>query len=309
MEFIGKKRGNNNNIKSKSFYNIENKRQNKTKKKLDNENQKIIFDIIENKNNDINKNNNLNNLIYNFNNLNFSCFFNSNNEKILFLSKKLNSAKVLNSSFAQYNFFCAYNSFMNNRPYNEDKILISCQKNNKLKIHLFSIFDGHAGDKCCQYLLNNFDKILFSNKYLMNKTSKALRQAYYLSENQFKEINKPKNLLIPIEKSGSCALSLLTIGKKIYCANVGDSRALYSEDGSKEVYQISYEHKPQNEIKRIKKAGGNISCSILGNIWRLFPGGIAVRYIYNILFLIIRYQDLLVILVLNWKSMVKIIKL
>ena len=44
--------------------------------------------------------------------------------------------------------------------------------------------------------------------------------------------------------------------KKIYCANLGDSRALYSENGSKEVYQISYEHKPQNEIKRIEKQEG-----------------------------------------------------
>lgn len=283
MEFIGKKRGNNNNIKSKSFYNIENKRQNKTKKKLDNENQKIIFDIIENKNNDINKNNNLNNLIYNFNNLNFSCFFNSNNEKILFLSKKLNSAKVLNSSFDQYNFFCAYNSFMNNRPYNEDKILISCLKNNNNRIHLFSIFDGHGGDKCSKYLMNNFDKILFSQKNLITQSPKALKNTYLFLENKFKEINKPKNLLVSIEKSGSCALSLLNIEKTIYCANVGDSRALYSENGSKEVYQISYEHKPQNEKKRIKEAGASICCSSnsLVSIWRLFPGGIAVRNIYN----------------------------
>ena len=70
--------------------------------------------------------------------------------------------------------------------------------------------------------------------------------------------------------------------KKIYCANLGDSRALYSENGSKEVYQISYEHKPQNEIKRIEKAGGSVLCSFFGNIWRLFPGSIAVKRIYNI---------------------------
>ena len=85
-----------------------------------------------------------------------------------------------------------------------------------------------------------------------------------------------------IEKSGSCSLSILNIGKKIYCANLGDSRALYSENGSKEVYQISYEHKPQNEVERIKKAGGSVFCSFFGNIWRLFPGAIAVRTIYNI---------------------------
>lgn len=309
MEYLKKKR-NNNNFNSKSLYSIINKNQKICKDESNIEDYKSLSDEEEEKhinviNNYIDKHMNCN---YSINNK-LESFYCSNNEKVFYLSNELKSPQVFKSSFDNNRFYCAYNSFKNNRQYNEDKILINCQKNNDTKIHLFSIFDGHGGNKCSKYLMNNFDKILFSNKYLMNKTSKALRQAYYLSENQFKEINKPKNLLIPIEKSGSCALSLLTIGKKIYCANVGDSRALYSEDGSKEVYQISYEHKPQNEIKRIKKAGGNISCSILGNIWRLFPGGIAVRYIYNILFLIIRYQDLLVILVLNWKSMVKIIKL
>ena len=273
MEFIGKKRGNTDNIKSKSFYKNENKQKNKGKKILDIENKKIIF---------VNEKSNLNNHIYNLNNSNFSSFYNSNNEKILFLSKKLNSPKIFNSSFDEYNLFCAYNSFINNRPYNEDTLLISCLKNNNNKIHLFSIFDGHGGDKCSKYLMNNFDKILFSQKNLMTQTSKALKETYIFLENKFKEMNKPKNLLVPIEKSGSCALSLLNIEKKIFCANVGDSRALYSENGSKEVYQISYEHKPQNEKKRIKKAGGYICCNSFFNIWRLFPGGIAVRNYYNV---------------------------
>ena len=34
------------------------------------------------------------------------------------------------------------------------------------------------------------------------------------------------------------------------------------------------------EVERIKKAGYKIYCSFLGNIWRLFPGGIAVRNIH-----------------------------
>lgn len=83
--------------------------------------------------------------------------------------------------------------------------------------------------------------------------------------------------MIPIEKSGSCALSILVIDKKIYSANAGDSRAVYSENGSKEVYQISYEHKPQNELKRIKKAGGKVFKPLFNDVWRLFPGAIAVN--------------------------------
>ena len=287
MENQKKKKINTEINSSNSRFNIVNKYNHIKEKVNDIKNYKSLSDEDDKKfDDDLQKNNNFslstNNDYFNINEL--TTFYHSKNEKIHYFSKKLNLPKIFNSSFENYKFFCAYNSFMNNRPYNEDKILISCQKNNKLKIHLFSIFDGHAGDKCCQYLLNNFDKILFSNKNLITNTSKALKESYTISEKNFKELNKPKNLLLPIEKSGSCALTLLNIGKKIYCGNAGDSRALYSENGSKEVYQISNEHKPINEKKRIKKAGGSICRSLLGNIWRLFPGGIAVRIsiLYNL---------------------------
>ena len=62
--------------------------------------------------------------------------------------------------------------------------------------------------------MNNFDNILFSNKNILQKPSRALKETYIDCENKFMEIYKPKNLLIPIEKSGSCALTLLNIGKK-----------------------------------------------------------------------------------------------
>ena len=207
----------------------------------------------------------------------FSQFYHSSKEKILYFSKVLTPPKYFCSSFENYSFYCSYNSFKNNREYNEDKILISCQQDSNFKLHLFSIFDGHNGDKCCKFLVNNFDKILFSNKNILQKPARALKETYIDCENKFMELYKPKNLLIPIEKSGSCALSLLVIGKKIYSANAGDSRALYSEKNSKEVYQISYEHKPQNEFNRIKKTGCKIYSPLNGNVWRLFPGAIAVN--------------------------------
>jgi len=273
---------------SKSLYNIineVNKHQYMQKNSI--ENYKSLSDDEENKNNDITK---ANNLKMNINKEHFEedkliPFYDSNEEKLSYFSKQLEPSKVFDSSLENYQFFCSYNSFKNNRPYNEDKILINCVKNNKTKMHLFAIFDGHAGDKCCNFLTENFGKILFSNINIFNNASKALKETYITLEKNFKELTKPKNLLMPIEKSGSCALSILCVKNKIYCANAGDSRALYSENSSKEVYQISYEHKPQNEEKRIKKAGGNIECMFFGNIWRLFPGGIAVRkyLIYNII--------------------------
>ena len=243
----------------------------KKRKNLDSSKQSEKNHKKDNKNIKNNKNSEINT-----NKINFSQFYHSSKEKILYFSKDVPPPKYFSSSFEIYSFYCSYNSFKNIREYNEDKILISCNKSPSNKFHLFSIFDGHNGDKCCNFLLNNFDKFLFSNKTLFEKPSKALKETYLQCEKDFLELYKPKNLLIPIEKSGSCALCILAIGKKVYSANAGDSRALYSEYGSKNIYQISYEHKPQNELTRIKKVGCKIYTPMFGNVWRLFPGAIAV---------------------------------
>jgi serine/threonine protein phosphatase PrpC len=45
-----------------------------------------------------------------------------------------------------------------------------------------------------------------------------------------------------------------------YIANVGDSRAVMSLDGGKEVIQLTNDHKPNdiNEKKRITDSGGKV---------------------------------------------------
>jgi len=58
------------------------------------------------------------------------------------------------------------------------------------------------------------------------------------------------------ELAGSTANTILCKSNKIYCANVGDSRAVVSVKG--EVHQLSQDHKPshEKELKRIIAAGG-----------------------------------------------------
>jgi len=67
--------------------------------------------------------------------------------------------------------------------------------------------------------------------------------------------------------SGSCALSLLVVGKiswfyilddKLVFINVGDSRAILSKNKGKELQICTYDHKPQffSEMKRILTKGG-----------------------------------------------------
>ena len=65
---------------------------------------------------------------------------------------------------------------------------------------------------------------------------------------------------ILLDKSGSCALVMLIINDFLFSINLGDSRALYSYDTGKYIYQITRDHKPNDEIekRRIEKAGGKV---------------------------------------------------
>lgn len=55
--------------------------------------------------------------------------------------------------------------------------------------------------------------------------------------------------------AGTTACVLLVTNDLIYCANVGDSRAVLCSDGK--AIPLSYDHKPQNdeELARIEKSG------------------------------------------------------
>jgi len=69
-----------------------------------------------------------------------------------------------------------------------------------------------------------------------------------------------KNLVSVRDRSGSCAVVLLVTPSKVYCANVGDSRAIASKNFGQVKESISMDHKPseQNEKTRILKAGGKV---------------------------------------------------
>ena len=91
---------------------------------------------------------------------------------------------------------------------------------------------------------------------------------------------------MPVERSGSCAIVILIIDEMCYIANVGDSRAILSANGGKNIYAISKDHKPDSdtEKERIYNAGGRIYQSSIknknGNVvlgpFRIDPGKLSV---------------------------------
>jgi protein phosphatase 2C family protein 2/3 len=62
------------------------------------------------------------------------------------------------------------------------------------------------------------------------------------------------------EKSGSCACVVMIVDDTVYVANVGDSRAILSQNYGSSSLDLSYDHKPGNdrEKKRILEAGGQL---------------------------------------------------
>lgn len=96
-----------------------------------------------------------------------------------------------------------------------------------------------------------------------------------------------RNLNVIKDKSGSCAVILLVTPHKIYVANVGDSRAISSEQYGTVAKSISDDHKPSElpEKTRIIAAGGSVYQSsgitnAKGNVivgpFRVLPGRLSV---------------------------------
>ena len=157
------------------------------------------------------------------------------------------------------------------KKYNEDRIkaITDYQPNKtiiikgaevKPTISYFSIFDGHGGKKCSDFLKEHLDSYLFNSSYFPRDPYRAIRESFKKAEDNFCAMAyDPKNKIL-IDKSGSCALVMLIINDILFSINLGDSRALYSYDTGKYLYQITRDHKPNDEIekKRIEKAGGKV---------------------------------------------------
>ena len=122
------------------------------------------------------------------------------------------------------------------RDYNEDRVSIVinlnkpkfCEYNEPWpKIAYFGVFDGHAGNKCADFLRNNLLSYITNNSYFPKDIPNAIKQGFkkvdedYLNQHAF--INNKLE-----DNSGSCGLILIIVNNIVYIANVGDSRCVGS---------------------------------------------------------------------------------
>lgn len=135
------------------------------------------------------------------------------------------------------------------------------RKNRRLKMPLtwLGIFDGHGGDKASQFCSD------WMSSYVRNEESYPFDLGYAM-KNAFTSIDEDFVATGQPDGSTACAATLVG-GRRIVCANAGDSRAIVvRRDGT--VVRLSRDHKPgmPDETRRISELGGRV---IYWGRWRV----------------------------------------
>ena len=137
-------------------------------------------------------------------------------------------------------------------------------------IKYFGVYDGHGskGKEASHMLRYEINKKLKNDKSKLPKLQRKEQVEKYFKD-MFKNIQrKYEDRSNDYELSGSCAICILIIDYKLYCINVGDSRAVIGskKNGKKMAIEMSIDHKPtrDDETKRVVERGGEVSEKIAG---------------------------------------------
>ena len=214
---------------------------------------------------------------------------------------KLNQGKISSKSFGVITSYAANTHQGIVRNYNEDRVSIIINMNKLTnyksnipwpKISYFAIFDGHAGNKCAEYLRENLLRLICSNKFFPENIPEAIKYAFEKADEYFLNNYAIINGQLK-DNSGTCGLILLIVNNDVYIGNVGDSRCIGSFNKGKIHRDITRDHKPNTpyEKERIMSNGGQIyqtktnikieenfilRTKILLGPYRVFPGRLSV---------------------------------
>ena len=190
----------------------------------------------------------------------------------------------------------------------EDALITDLNIGPQKDTHIFGIFDGHGGSEVAKYVEKHFsDEFAKNSNYLKKDIKKALEENYQKmddlmlekdgkdellsiykkSKEDFvkikeKEYNKNSQtemfneLINPKEQpdmnisliTGCTANTLVIQDKKLYFANVGDSKSVICKKGQSITMSIAHKPSIPEELNRIEKAGGWVlDGRIMGNLY------------------------------------------
>ena len=177
--------------------------------------------------------------------------------------------KVSRKSYGPIKAYAANTNQGITRDYNEDRVSIIININRNLsnkckekkewpKASYFSVFDGHGGNKCAEFLKNNLLTYICESKYYPSNIEKAIKFGFNEADKIFLKLVEKNDEII--DNSGSCGLILLVFENKIYVANVGDSRCVISLNKGNTRKDVTRDHKPNYpyEKERILQNGGRV---------------------------------------------------
>lgn len=151
---------------------------------------------------------------------------------------------------------------------------------------LLAVYDGHNGAMAADYATTRFRELLGTDEFLrdvsrrtkqeklseddMTKIQLLMCEAFAVLDDEVLEITMSKN-----KRDGSTVLLGLLVGGKMFIANLGDSRGVWSK-ADDEVVRVSVDHKPDldEETKRVEEAGGKV---IFSGCWRVAHDEIPLR--------------------------------
>ncbi|XP_042407141.1 probable protein phosphatase 2C 9 [Zingiber officinale] len=121
------------------------------------------------------------------------------------------------------------------------------------ELGLFAIFDGHLGDSVAAYLQKHLFTNILKEEDFWNNPGEAISKAYEKTDKAILSRSRPD-----LGRGGSTAVTAILIdGRKLWIANVGDSRAVLAKGG--DVIQLSVDHEPNTERGSIENRGGFVS--------------------------------------------------
>ncbi|KAF8649302.1 hypothetical protein HU200_064362 [Digitaria exilis] len=117
---------------------------------------------------------------------------------------------------------------------------------------LFAIYDGHLGDTVPAYLQKNLFSNILKEEEFWTHTDRAITKAYEKTDQAI--LSHTPDL----GQGGSTAVTAILVnGRKLWVANVGDSRAVLLKGGKP--IQMSIDHDPNVERSVIESRGGFVS--------------------------------------------------